>query len=49
MIVCMFRRFYFGFIDFMGSFGRWFGSIGVVIDGGYEVRVFFFEKMEIKV
>lgn len=48
MIVRTPRRLHLGLIDPTGSLGRRFGSIGVAIEGGYEVRVLLSEKMEIK-
>lgn len=47
MIVRTPRRLHLGLIDPSGSLGRRFGSLGVGIDGGYEVRVNLSESPEI--
>ncbi|MBP1912294.1 beta-ribofuranosylaminobenzene 5'-phosphate synthase family protein [Thermococcus stetteri] len=42
------RRLHLGLIDPAGSLGRRFGSMGVALEGGYEVRVLPSERLEIK-
>ncbi|WP_297497932.1 beta-ribofuranosylaminobenzene 5'-phosphate synthase family protein [Thermococcus sp.] len=47
MIVRTPRRLHLGLIDPTGSLGRRFGSLGVALEGGYELRVLPYERTEI--
>jgi beta-ribofuranosylaminobenzene 5'-phosphate synthase len=48
MIIRTPRRLHMGLIDPSGSLGRRFGSLGVAIEGGYEVRITPSDSLEIK-
>jgi len=48
MIIRTPKRLHMGLIDPSGSTGRRFGSLGVAIDGGYEVTIVPSESLEIK-
>lgn len=48
MIIRTPKRLHLGLIDPTGSLGRRFGSLGVALEGGYEVRVLPSESLEIK-
>ncbi|WP_297506757.1 beta-ribofuranosylaminobenzene 5'-phosphate synthase family protein [Thermococcus sp.] len=47
MIVRTPRRLHLGLIDPTGSLGRRFGSLGVALEGGYELRILPYERTEI--
>ncbi|WP_297092289.1 beta-ribofuranosylaminobenzene 5'-phosphate synthase family protein [Thermococcus sp.] len=47
MIIRTPRRLHLGLIDPSATFGRRFGSLGVALDGGYEVKIVEGETMEI--
>ena len=47
MIIRTPRRLHLGLIDPAATFGRRFGSLGVALEGGYEVRIIEGEAMEI--
>ncbi|WP_297550817.1 beta-ribofuranosylaminobenzene 5'-phosphate synthase family protein [Thermococcus sp.] len=48
MIIRTPKRLHLGLIDPTGSLGRRFGSLGVALEGGYEVKVLPSEKLEVK-
>ncbi|WP_048058352.1 beta-ribofuranosylaminobenzene 5'-phosphate synthase family protein [Pyrococcus yayanosii] len=47
MIIRTPRRLHLGLIDPTGSLGRRFGSLGVALEGGYELKVLSAERLEI--
>ncbi|WP_457742143.1 beta-ribofuranosylaminobenzene 5'-phosphate synthase family protein [Thermococcus sp.] len=48
MIIRTPKRLHLGLIDPTGSLGRRFGSIGVALEGGYEIKVLPTDKLEVK-
>ncbi|AHL21951.1 beta-ribofuranosylaminobenzene 5'-phosphate synthase family protein [Thermococcus nautili] len=48
MIIRTPKRLHLGLIDPTGSLGRRFGSLGVALEGGYEVKVLPAERLEVK-